>query len=459
MGKLGQLLVARGWITVQQLTRALQNQRGRRRPSGDLPVEMEAISEENLLKGLAEQLGVPAVAIDDLRGIPDEVLAVLPDKLARRCRAIPFRVVGSRLDVAMMDPRNLACQDEIAFASGKRVKVHVAHELRILEALETLLPGGEPVALQPAGGAAEPGALFLGAPGERGRGGQAAGRHRRAAAPDRASERAAAPAARARSAAARRGAPAPLGRRAAAARTRSGRPRHTAPRLPDGLADRRGARAAGQWLPGAGRGARSGDAFPGGRSGSSSSSPGPGARPSGAQSSLAGPALPHLVDEAEKAFESTSDREEVGRIALGFLGRSYRRTALFQVARDRVSGWMAQGEVDLPVFQRFSVGFEQPSLFLNLRQGSGIYIGPMPAMPAHRELARAWGGELPRDCVLLPVRVSDRLVAVIYADGGSRSGSKGMGGVELAQLQRLAASMSAALERCILHRKRAEAKS
>src|SRR5436309_2349437 len=136
MGKLGQLLVARGWITVQQLTRALQNQSVVGGRLGTCLLELDAISEDNLLKALAEQLGVPPVNLDDLRGIPEEVLALLPDKLARRCRAVPFRIEGSRLDLAMMDARNLGSQDEIAFASGKRVKVHVAHELRILEALE-----------------------------------------------------------------------------------------------------------------------------------------------------------------------------------------------------------------------------------------------------------------------------------------------------------------------------------
>ncbi|MFL6293206.1 MAG: hypothetical protein ACJ759_20115, partial [Thermoanaerobaculia bacterium] len=136
MGKLGQLLVARGWITVQQLNRALQTQQVVGGRLGTCLTEMDAISEDNLLKGLAEQHGVPAISLDDLRGIPDEVLALLPDKLARRCRAVPFRVVGTRLDVAMLEPRNLALQDEIAFASGKRLMVHVANEVRIVEALE-----------------------------------------------------------------------------------------------------------------------------------------------------------------------------------------------------------------------------------------------------------------------------------------------------------------------------------
>ena len=71
-------------------------------------------------------------------------------------------------------------------------------------------------------------------------------------------------------------------------------------------------------------------------------------------------------------------------------------------------------------------------------------------MPAHRELARAWGGELPRDCVMLPVRMRDRLVTVIYADGAKR--------VDLAQLQRLAAATAAAFERCILLKKQGEAR-
>ncbi len=136
MGKLGQLLVARGWITVQQLTRALKNQGVVGGRLGTCLLEMDAITEDLLQKGLAEQLGVPAARVEELHGIPEEVQELLPAKLARRCRAIPFRAMGGRLDVAMLDARNLACQDEIAFATGKRVRIHVGNEIRIFEALE-----------------------------------------------------------------------------------------------------------------------------------------------------------------------------------------------------------------------------------------------------------------------------------------------------------------------------------
>ncbi|HEX5758283.1 MAG TPA: hypothetical protein VF121_03735, partial [Thermoanaerobaculia bacterium] len=136
MNKLGQLLVTRGWITVQQLTRGLKNQQVVGGRLGTCLLEMDSLSEDLLLKGLAEQLGVPAAGIDDLRSVPADALATLPPKVARRCRAVPVRLAGGRLDIAMLEPHNLTAQDELAFASGKRVKVHVLHEVRIAEALE-----------------------------------------------------------------------------------------------------------------------------------------------------------------------------------------------------------------------------------------------------------------------------------------------------------------------------------
>src|SRR5579863_2393067 len=136
MAKLGQLLVARGWITVQQLTRALQTQNTVGGRLGTCLLELDVLSEDLLTRSLSEQLGVPAATVDEMRAIGDDVLQLIPDKLARRCRVVPFRVIGGRLDVATQDPRNLAAQDEIAFASGRRVKVHVIPEVRVYEALE-----------------------------------------------------------------------------------------------------------------------------------------------------------------------------------------------------------------------------------------------------------------------------------------------------------------------------------
>jgi hypothetical protein len=162
----------------------------------------------------------------------------------------------------------------------------------------------------------------------------------------------------------------------------------------------------------------------------------------------------HTAEEFDRALAAADDREEIGRLLLGFLRRDYRRAALFQIHRDRVSGWMADGEGLLPeAFARFSIDFRQPSVFLNLRQGSGMHLGPLPPMPVHRELALVWGGGLPKDAVMLPVRLKDRLVAVLYAEGGSH-GTR----VDLEPLKRLADRAASALEHSILTRKRTSLK-
>jgi hypothetical protein len=159
---------------------------------------------------------------------------------------------------------------------------------------------------------------------------------------------------------------------------------------------------------------------------------------------------PASLGEVEQALAATTDREEVGRIVLGFLARSFRRVALFQATRGRVTAWMAHGDgIDQEAFARYAVSFDEPSVFLNLRQGSGIHIGPLPPMATHRELALCWGGGLPRDCVVLPVRLRDRLVTIIYMDGGSR----GLGGIDLELMQRLTAATADAFRRCILGKK------
>lgn len=422
MAKLGQLLVARGWITVQQLTRALQNQSIVGGRLGTCLVEIDALTEDLLLKGLSEQLGVPAATVDDLRKIPEEVLSLLSDKLARRCRAVPFRVEGSRLDLAMLDARNLACQDEIAFATGKRVKIHVAHELRILEALE---------------------------------------RYYREESPSRLSllvER--------------------LNRARYFWEKKEGEPAESAATLAAPFNDLFGSRAPKMQPPpplpepprivrppAVASAAPAVSAAP--RSGPATrpltiplteeerAALGPKAEPAAVPAPARPEPLPDLssFEEVEKAFAAAQDRERVGQIVLSFLGHNHRRAALFQVARDKVIAWMAQGDLDLSRFETYSVSFDQPSVFLNLRQGTAFYVGPMPPMPAHRQLASSWGGELPRDCVVLPVRMKDRLVSVIYADGAT----KGLSGIDLPQMQRLASSTADALQRCILHKKKGEA--
>jgi hypothetical protein len=133
--RLGEILLQHGWITRADLARGLRAQQLVGGRLGTALLESEALSEEQLLTALTEQHGVDAAAVEDLRVLDAETLALLPRKLAIRCRAVPLRARGGRLDLAMDDPANLAGQDEMSFATSRRLRVLVTSEVRLLEAL------------------------------------------------------------------------------------------------------------------------------------------------------------------------------------------------------------------------------------------------------------------------------------------------------------------------------------
>lgn len=134
--RLGRFLLDRGWISGEQLLRAVQSQRSVGGRLGTCLLEMDAVSEDRLLEALSKMLGVPAVRIEQMRGIESETLALVPRDLAVKYQAIPFASTPKELDIALLDVDNLARLDELAFAADKRVRPHIANEARLFEALE-----------------------------------------------------------------------------------------------------------------------------------------------------------------------------------------------------------------------------------------------------------------------------------------------------------------------------------
>jgi hypothetical protein len=124
---------------------------------------------------------------------------------------------------------------------------------------------------------------------------------------------------------------------------------------------------------------------------------------------------------------------------------------LFMVRGSEVAGWMGEGEgVDQARLLAVELELDKPSFFLNLREGSPFCRGPLPPMDLHRRLAKVWGGTLPAESILLPVRLRKRLVAVIYCDGGGEP----LKDLDLDELQQVAASTARAFEQLLLRLKR-----
>jgi len=162
------------------------------------------------------------------------------------------------------------------------------------------------------------------------------------------------------------------------------------------------------------------------------------------------PTAATTVEALERQVMAVDERDDVAHAALSFLERRFRRNLLFMVRGGEIAAWMGSGEgVDQRLFGEVEIAFDEPSFFLNLREGSPFFRGPLPRLDAHQRLAKVWGGKLPKDCVLLPVRLKSRLVAAIYCDAGGEE----IEDADLGELQQVAAVMGKGFEAFLLKRK------
>ncbi len=134
--RIGEVLVAEGYVTEPAVQRALGFQRssGERVRIGSILLNWELLSEESLLAGLAKLHRRPGVSWAALRDAPAAVVRLLPGSHAARLGAIPYSDERRLLRVAFVNPSNIAAVDEVSALTGRSVAPGVATEARLLQA-------------------------------------------------------------------------------------------------------------------------------------------------------------------------------------------------------------------------------------------------------------------------------------------------------------------------------------
>jgi len=156
------------------------------------------------------------------------------------------------------------------------------------------------------------------------------------------------------------------------------------------------------------------------------------------------------MGRVESEFEAVKSPEDVGRALLDALAHEFTRAVLFKVVPSGLSGWLAHGPgLDQSRFGSYQVSFDEPSIFLNLREGGSFYLGHLPEMSSHLELTACWNKDLSDECVVLPIRVRERLVSLIYGDRGPI----GLADLNLDRIRHLAAVAAGSFEACIVRQK------
>jgi len=120
-GKLGQMLMASGLITEDQLKAALEKQEETGQRLGQVLCDMELVSEEDIARTLGQQLGVPHVWLR--KGLIDpKVVGLIPQDKAELYQVIAMFKVRDVLTVAMSDPQSLFVIDQLTSLTGCRIQ-------------------------------------------------------------------------------------------------------------------------------------------------------------------------------------------------------------------------------------------------------------------------------------------------------------------------------------------------
>jgi type IV pilus assembly protein PilB len=138
--RLGEILHERGQVSVNDLSKALQDQKGKVIHLGELLLQRNLVSKKDIVAALGEVTTVPYVDATKLQALPKEVLSAIPAAMAKRCNVLPIGNEAGRLLVLMAEPQNVQVIDELRFKTGKEIEPRFGFHGEIRAVLERYYP-------------------------------------------------------------------------------------------------------------------------------------------------------------------------------------------------------------------------------------------------------------------------------------------------------------------------------
>jgi len=133
--QLGQILVIQGKLDADDLELALREHHKTGERLGTILVKMGLVSEEDVLRALAEQLQLPFVRLSEVQ-IPKEVIEKIPAKIVSHYNLVPLEQSNGTLRVAVSDPLDVHTLDDLRLILKTEVEPVVALPKDINEAIK-----------------------------------------------------------------------------------------------------------------------------------------------------------------------------------------------------------------------------------------------------------------------------------------------------------------------------------
>ncbi len=128
-------MISSGKIDNTQLDQALKLQKETGQKLGEILVEFGWLNEKEIIDTLETQMGIEKYDIQN-NIVEAEVPKLISENLARRYIAIPVKIIGEKLIVAMYDPLNIYAIDDIEIATGLKIEPVLASKKDIVSAID-----------------------------------------------------------------------------------------------------------------------------------------------------------------------------------------------------------------------------------------------------------------------------------------------------------------------------------
>lgn len=135
MKQLGEILLTEGLVTEEQLLAALDEQNAMGTSLGRTLVELGFLSEAQLVRALAAQVGMEFVDLDEYP-VDRAAVSMVPAAVCRRHSVLPVAVRDGAIVLATPDPGNVVAVDDVRTLSGMRVIPVVAAYDNVLRAID-----------------------------------------------------------------------------------------------------------------------------------------------------------------------------------------------------------------------------------------------------------------------------------------------------------------------------------
>ena len=162
--------------------------------------------------------------------------------------------------------------------------------------------------------------------------------------------------------------------------------------------------------------------------------------------------LPELLnlEEARQRLSEVDDRDELSRVVLSFAHSYFKRSALFITRLGKVVGWYGMGDgIDATMVKSVMLPLDEPSIFKTVFDSQAFFLGAIPETKYNDLFLKAIGGEKPQSAFLIPILFKGQVVNILYGDNGEGQPAP----FDISELLILAPRVPQAFEQLIMKKK------